>query len=111
MAHPDGVTTKNLIIYFPSRSGARNLENDPAQKKPELFRTLCSCNADVLFVRPVFKGFSGDAYINDDYAQLQCLIHDLRKEGAYDRIATLGYCFGCGPALWLYKRDIVPLSL
>lgn len=98
---------KKLIVSFPSNTGLRDLDNDSAQKRPELLRTLCSGNADILFVRPVFRGFKGEAYINDDYRALIGLVHCLRKANSIDHVIALGYCFGCGAAFWLGQRGAV----
>jgi hypothetical protein len=103
---PKGTGEKTLIVSFPGRKNNRPADISPDQSPTFLWKDLNSSDADVLFIRSVYEGDHNYANIHDDYDLLPGLLYNLRKQKGIDRLVLFGFSLGCGPCLWLARKNI-----
>ncbi len=97
---------KTLIVSFPGRKTNRLFGSSPDDSQTFLWNPLNNSDADILFVRSVYKNDPNLANITDDYDLLPGLLYDLRKRKGIDRLVLFGFSLGCAPCLWLARKHI-----
>lgn len=108
-----------LIVSFPGSLGNRDLNDDQREtgglqrlnkNRPQLLKTLCSANADTLFVRSYYDSQDPDffdANVTSNFGDISGYLRDLQKTKKYDSMIGLGFSKGCGPCVCLARKGVL----